>query len=75
MTRKKTGQGILEGYNQVEELTHRLDVESVFASETLTRISMFVRLADPGTSLFPARAQEGDLCTPALTFLHSLNSF
>lgn len=36
MARKETGQGILEGYNQVGELTHRLDVESMFALETLT---------------------------------------
>lgn len=49
MTRKKTGQGILEGHNQVGELTHRLDVESMFAlKKFLTCISMFVGLAGPG---------------------------
>ena len=33
MTRKKTGQGILEGYLQVGELTDGLDRESIFALE------------------------------------------
>lgn len=65
----------MEGYAQVGKLTQRLGMESVFALEILSWIGMFVGFVDPETVLSSAKGQEGDLCTPALTSLHSLNSF